>query len=162
MDQSRWFRASLRISGETLRPDEIDSQLGIKSTRTHLRGEPRSSRTKLLWKHSLWLLESQLTDDSEPVEHLNWLLNLLEPKASVIKSLSGTFHVDLFCGFSSDSGQGGFTLDSVTLDRLARLGIPLTLDLYPPLAPSEGNAALEGSLEILGDKGDGNAPTDGV
>lgn len=157
MDQSKWFRASLRISGETLRPDEIDSQLGIKPTMMHLRGEPRPGKTKLVWEHSLWILESQPGDDADPVEHLTWLLNRLEPKASVIKSLSGAFQVDLFCGFSSESGQGGFTLDPVTLDRVGRLGIPLTLDLYPPLPSSEYGAALEGSSKAEANPGTNGA-----
>jgi hypothetical protein len=44
----------------------------------------------------------------------------------------------LFCGFSSGNGQGGFTLDSDTLTRIAKLGIPLIVDLYPPAIVKDG------------------------
>ncbi len=132
MDQRRWFQASLIVSGDSLRPDEIGVLLGLDPTRTHVRGEPRGRGAGIVWDRSVWSLESPLPDDADPAEHLNWLLSRLEPKASVIKDLSGQFHVKLFCGFSSESGQGGFTLDGVMLGRIASLGVPLTLDLYPP------------------------------
>jgi hypothetical protein len=72
----------------------------------------------------------------DPAEHLNWLLDVLEPKSSLIKTLSKDYQVDLFCGFSSASGQGGFKLDATMLRRLGDLGIPLVLDLYPPGSPA--------------------------
>jgi len=66
------------------------------------------------------------------VDHLKWLLDSLEPKRDVIRELSRKYRIDFFCGFASMNQQGGFTLDSVTLARLAELGVPLELDLYPP------------------------------
>jgi hypothetical protein len=65
-------------------------------------------------------------------EHLRWLLDAVEPKADVLRSLSAKYQVLLFCGFSSGNGQGGFTLDSHTLTQIAKLGVPLIVDLYPP------------------------------
>jgi hypothetical protein len=135
MDQGKWFRASLTILGEEVQPDEITRLLGVAPTRTHLRGEPRSLHgkiAKLVWKDSLWLLTCPLTDDRDPAEHLIWLLDSVEPKLSVIKDLAAKFRVKVFCGFSSMNGQGGFTLAPITLQRLARLGVPFSLDLYPP------------------------------
>jgi hypothetical protein len=137
MDQNKWFRASLRISGDTLRPDEIGSLLGINPTKTRLRGGPRSSNSKQVWADSLWLLQSPLGDDCEPVQHLEWLLNSLEPKAEIIKGLADRFRVEFFCGFSSENGQGGFTLNAQLLQRIARIGIAFSLDLYPPVSAAE-------------------------
>jgi Domain of unknown function (DUF4279) len=127
----------VRISGEALEPENISRLLALKPTRTHLRGESRSRHGKaaeLSWKESLWLLQSPLDASGDPAEQLKWLLDVLEPKSSLIKTLAKDYQLDLFCGFSSASGQGGFKLDANTLRRLADLGIPLTLDLYPPAA----------------------------
>jgi hypothetical protein len=138
MEQKKWFRASLRISGENLQPDDVGRLLSLKPTRTHLRGQPRGRQGKSaqhIWNYSLWLLESPLDDDRDPAEHLKWLLDILVPKVSLIKTLSENYHVDLFCGFSSGSGQGGVTLDAIMLQRIAHLGLPLILDLYPPESP---------------------------
>jgi hypothetical protein len=144
MDKGKWFRASLRVSGDALQPDEIGSLLDLKPTKVHLKGEPRPGKSKLVWNNSLWLLQSPSSDDCEPAQHLEWLLNSLEPKAGIIKDIADRFRVELFCGFSSENGQGGFTLDAQMLQRIASLGIPFALDLYPPEGAAETIAEEEG------------------
>jgi hypothetical protein len=130
----KWFRASLGIWGEALRPDEITSQLDLKPTRIHIRGERKSSRVPLLWKDSYWSLDCPINSESDPSDHLRWLLDVLEPKSAMVREISARFRVEIWCGFSSENGQGGFTMDANTLQRIANLGIPMTLDLYPPEA----------------------------
>jgi uncharacterized protein DUF4279 len=66
------------------------------------------------------------------IQHLKWLLDALEPQREVVQGLPRKYRIDFFCGFASLHGQGGFTLDSGTLSRVADLGVPLALDLYPP------------------------------
>jgi len=134
MAEDKWFRASVAVWGKTLQPDAISAALGIKPTRARILGEARSAGSQLHWKDSLWMLESPLSETCDPVEHLTWLLELLEPKASILKDIAGEYRVELFCGFASENGQGGFTLSVELLGRLAHLGIPVTLDLYPPEA----------------------------
>jgi len=131
-DNRQWSRASLRIFGETLQPEEIGTALGLVATRSHLKGERRSSRHKAVWRGSAWLLQSPLADESDMVDHLKWLIDVLEPKLDVIAELSNKYKIDFFCGFSSGNGQGGFRLDSLTLQRIAGFGIAFHLDLYPP------------------------------
>jgi hypothetical protein len=131
-DNRRWSRASLRIFGETLEPEEVGVALGLAATRSHLKGELRSTRYKAVWRESAWLLQSPLADENDMVDHLKWLLDVFEPKLDLVAELSNKYKIDFFCGFSSGNGQGGFRLDSVTLHRIAKFGIALHLDLYPP------------------------------
>ena len=84
----KWSSASLRIFGEKLRPEQIDAMLGLKATHIHLKGQRRSPRHKAVWRESLWSLRSRLSDDHSIADHLEWLLERLEPKADVIKTLS--------------------------------------------------------------------------
>ena len=132
MSSVKWFRASLGIWGEELRPDEITSRLALKPTRTHISGERKSSRNPLVWKDSYWSLDCPIVAENNPVEHLEWLLDMLEPKTAILKEISARFRLEIWCGFSSENGQGGFTMDANTLRRIANLEIPMTLDLYPP------------------------------
>jgi hypothetical protein len=125
----KWAHASFRIFGETLQPEEIGVALGLVASRSHVKGQQRSDRNKAAWRESAWLLQSPLVDKNM-VDHITWLLDALEPKVDVIKKLSREYRIDFFCGFGS-GGQGGFTLDSLTLQRIADFGIPLHLDLYP-------------------------------
>ena len=64
------------------------------------------------------------------------LLEMLEPKLDRLRELASRCSMDVFCGFSSESGQGGFTLDPDLLIRLGEIpGGGLNLDLYPPTEP---------------------------
>ena len=128
----KWSRAGLRIASKTLDPSKIGEMLGLEPTKMHVKGTPRSSRHTAVWPASMWSLESPLSDSLALTDHLRFLLDLLEPKKGVLKQLSMDCDIDVFCGFSSGSGQGGFILDSATLSRLGALGLPLVLDLYPP------------------------------
>ncbi len=135
LENEKWSQASVRIGGETLQPEEIGAALGLQATRTHLKGQQRSQRApirKAVWNDSMWLLSSPLGKDRDLAEHLPWLLDALEPKFDVFKSLSEKYQIVFICGFCSAHGQGGFVLDNVTLTRLAKLGVPVLVDLYPP------------------------------
>ena len=139
MDEcQKWSTASFRVSGDLLDPEKVGERLGLEATVMGSKGEPKSLRNKnmwrnkSLWRSSIWLLKCPLSNKLPVDDHLKWLLDRLEPKQDEVFSLAQQFRIDFFCGFSSGNGQGGFTLDSILLARLAKLGIPLILDLYPP------------------------------
>jgi hypothetical protein len=127
-----WNRASFRIAGDTLDPKEISSCLEIEASLSGVKGELVRSGLPAVRRTSVWVLRCPLEKSAPMEEHLKWLLNLLEPKAGIIKGIADRFFVDLFCGFSSENGQGGFSLDARLLQRVAHLGVALSLDLYPP------------------------------
>ena len=127
-----WSRASFRIAGDTLDPKEISSCLELEATLSGVKGELVRSGSPAVRRTSVWILRCPLEKSAPMEEHLKWLLNLLEPKAGIIKGIADRFCVDLFCGFSSENGQGGFSLDARLLQRIASFGIAFSLDLYPP------------------------------
>jgi hypothetical protein len=110
----KWSRATLRIFGDTLDPDKVGSVLGLEATHTHLKGELFGPGQTAVRRESGWLLQSPLSKRSDMIEHMKWLLDALEPKREVIQELSRKYRkyrIDLFCGFASLNGQGGFALD---------------------------------------------------
>jgi hypothetical protein len=52
--------------------------------------------------------------------------------AEGIRELQGECELDIFCAYSSENGQGGFTLEHETLKELAAYPVDLSIDLYPP------------------------------
>jgi Domain of unknown function (DUF4279) len=130
----RWSAASFRIISAELDLAELEKTLGVPATQAHLKGQ--RSRSGVVFRQSMWSLKSPLPKSETLDRHLEWLLDRLEPKAEEIRSMSRAYKLDFFCGFCSAHGQGGFVLDGVLLARLARLGVPLGLDLYPP-GPAE-------------------------
>jgi hypothetical protein len=145
-NDEKWSCAGFSMFSVTLTPQEITERLGLQPTRTHEKGQPKGFRRKdgsisplIVWKDSAWHLNAPLKRDQNLEEHIKWLLDILEPKRDSIKSLSPECTlVRFFCGFSSGHGQGGFALDSQTLERLSKLGVSFVLDLYPPSDPEEG------------------------
>ncbi|HWL54505.1 MAG TPA: DUF4279 domain-containing protein [Chthoniobacteraceae bacterium] len=113
------FKAALRVSGTSVSVSEIENVFGVSAT--------DGSR-----KHHVWIYDSGLADGEELSEHLCVLLELLENSDwSYLTKIAG-MHIDLFCMYGAEDGQGSMTLDSSLLKRLAAQGINLTLDLYPP------------------------------
>ena len=136
-DDLKWSRVGLRITSSTIDPVDIGKQLGLEPTKTHVKGSLRSPRHKAVWPTSLWSLNSPLSDQSDMADHLRYFLDLLEPRQRALNGLAKDCMIDLFCGFSSGNGQGGFVLDPSTLSRLAALRITLVFDLYPPSVSTE-------------------------
>jgi hypothetical protein len=135
----KWACATFSVFSDTLTHEEIGEKLGIQATRTHAKGEPRSARKQSgVWPHSAWHLGSPLGYSANLADHIKSLLDSIEPKLAVLKAISAQCHpILLQCGFSSAHGQGGFTLDSDTLARISKLGVSLSVNLYPP-GPPEG------------------------
>jgi hypothetical protein len=144
-DDSKWSKASISIYSETLTPEEIGTRLQLTASKSHTKGSLKSARVPIPWKNSFWALDSPLEDQRNMSDHLKWLLDVIDPKADALKDLSEHCKVLFFCAFASENGQGGFTLDAATLTRLAKLGIPFSLNLYPP---QSGNASEMTSMEV--------------
>jgi hypothetical protein len=132
-DHSRWSKAAFCIYGDTLQPDEVNRDLGLQATNSGLKGERQSKFPKARpLRTSIWILDSPLDDHLPLEDHLKWLIDALEPKLDVVRGITKRYDARLSCGYSSDHGQGGCTFDVTLLERLARLGLPLVLNLYPP------------------------------
>lgn len=128
----KWSRASFRVGFDgSFDPTEISDALGLEPTIYGRKGEIRS-RSRPPRRNSVWILSSPLVAHEPLQKHLEWLLERLESRADAILAVSKKYSVDFFCGFSSESGQGGCTFEAPLLERLARLKLPLVLDLYPP------------------------------
>jgi hypothetical protein len=141
----KWSTASFRIAGDALRPDQFTATLSLEPTQSGIKGERFSTRHTAVRRTSFWLLKCPLSDSLPLTEHLEWLLNLFEPKMDLINSIAEESKIMLLCGFSSENGQGGFTLDAKMLQRIARLGVPLSIDLYPPQSSESGRADVAAS-----------------
>jgi len=65
------------------------------------------------------------------------VLKALRPHATALQRSAQLNLAELIIGFSSNNGQGGFTLAPSVIAELARLGLGMNIDLYPPGRVSE-------------------------
>lgn len=135
----KWSRATFRVFSTTLTPEEIEATLLLTATYVHRMGERISKRVPAFHKEHAFFVESALPT-SEPLgRHLAGLCDLLDPVRDRVATLRLNCRCDIFCGFSSGNGQGGFSLDASLMRRLAATELTLSLDLYPPseIPPAE-------------------------
>lgn len=132
--------AAVRIWTDEPSPEFIVKALGIAPSRQFLKGERMSSRNpdSAVFERSLCIYESVLSDSHELHQHIRNVLDLLGSKLGALGPVRNQItRIDLFCMFSSESGQGSAELDSNLLSRIAGLGMDLIVDLYPPLGSAE-------------------------
>lgn len=131
-EDEKWSTATFRVWSDEMSPEAIAEALGLQPSRTHHKGDAISKRVQTLRKEHLFRIESPLPRSASLQDHLAWLCDLVEPVSSQLTTISDRCKYDIFCGFSSGSGQGGFVLDPMLLSRIAGLKINLVVDLYPP------------------------------
>ena len=136
-DNEKWSSASLRISSEIITLKEICEILNTNASSSFAKGTRLNAKNpnSLLRPENLWILNSNLNDLLPLEKHIEELINFLEEKSENLKELIGKCGFEMFCGFSSTSGQGGVLLSANLLKRITVFPIDVVLDLYPP----EGN-----------------------
>src|SRR5262249_51427432 len=126
----KWHEVALRLSGDGLAVDEIEALLGLAPTHTHIQGTPRP-RGAGVHPTSVWTTRFT-SDPSIPFEEqLERWLPVLEAKAPALRAILAAASVcgELFLGFGSECGQGAAEFPAGVLQRIASLGLNLTLDL---------------------------------
>ena len=99
-------KATLRIVGEALLPDEVTRVLGCTPTHARRKGDiMRGKRTgrERISPIGIWYLDAEARDPADLERQIAEILDRVTPDLGVWAELSRTFHVDLFCG------PGGFT-----------------------------------------------------
>jgi hypothetical protein len=131
---TKWSSGSLRVSSAVRRSSEISAVMGCEPSFSADRGDPVTPRNPAgQVRHESICVFSSGLGDSEPLEvHLNKLIAFCAQRVGALRGLAEDCEIDLFLGISSESGQAGFVVDRGALERLARLPVSLTVDLYPP------------------------------
>jgi hypothetical protein len=119
---------SIRIFAPNLSPEDITQSLGVTPDHMHHQGDyPRNKPKYSAYKHSMWSLNSKVSED-EPLEvHLDNLLSILEPSKEFITSLAQHATIDFYCVLYS---QSGVQLSSQIMKRTAELSITFGVVLY--------------------------------
>jgi hypothetical protein len=126
------YSVQLRITGETLKPDEISALLNLQPNHIRIRGQ-KGGRNRI-WSESLWSYDGDEGETQKEwpslEEGLMCLLGKLWSKKELITSLSSTFEAVWWCGHFQTSFDGGPTFSTDLLSKLAEFKVPLFLDNY--------------------------------
>lgn len=141
-------RASFRLVGDALDPDEVSAELGLAPTWTAAKDQEipvgRQGRTSRRQSTGVWLLASEDHVDSTAVErHLVHLLDAVEPASAAVDALRRRqeLRADFFCYWPSATGHGGPEVSPGTLRRIAALDAALGFDFYKSASGSGSRLA---------------------
>lgn len=126
--------ATLRVSGDDLRPEEITALLGASPTYSHTKGDRRvfASGRERIFKFGIWNLSAKVAEPEDLNAQVDELLAQLTPDLAVWRELSERYSVDLFCGWFMANGNDGVSIAPRILLALGERGIELDLDIYSP------------------------------
>lgn len=131
----------LGITSKTVPAAQITAQIGLAPTESWEMGTPmRMTRGRTNYKFNGWFFDPSGDAPGEFEQKLKTLLDLTEPHAAAIRSLSesGECSVWVRVPYSGYQEQmWGLGIDPPDLQRLAALGAGLDIDLYvsgPPMA----------------------------
>jgi len=125
--------ATLRIQGDSLKPDEISSILGCTPTESYVKGQIKPSKRKpIVRKTGAWHLTAA---DQEP-ENLDAqvaeIFTRVNSDLAVWAVLSSKYKLQLFCGFFMEVSGEDLEVTPETLKVLADRGIKLYICIYAP------------------------------
>jgi hypothetical protein len=139
----KWYRVSLRFTGDHLPVGEIEKTLNLAPTYVgrkgdHIRGNPRFARHA----SNVWFWRYPSSFDVPFEDQIAGLMDILESRMAGLKEILSVPETigELFLGFGSGNGQGGADFSPRLLKRIGESGLMLSLDLYPPSIDEEDDA----------------------
>jgi hypothetical protein len=123
--EDRRTSAVLQISSSVMTCDDVTGTL-------HARSSPNAQKggTPGAWG-AVWTKVSPLGERVDIEDHIAVLVDFLENRAAPVTELANRCGLAIMCRFASRHGQGGFTLESSLLLRLAALPVNLVIELHP-------------------------------
>jgi hypothetical protein len=129
-------RASLRIFGDDLDPDEVSALLGTPPTLSGKKGEVWFDKrgVEQTARTGRWLLRVTRRQPGDLDGQLAELLSPLTPDIGVWHSLVARFKADIFCGLFLEESNEGLEIRPETLKMIGSRGLSLGFDIYgaPP------------------------------
>jgi hypothetical protein len=127
-------KASLRIFGDNLIPDEVSGLLGCAPTEAWTKGQVEHSRSgrEVVRKSGAWFLRAAEAEPENLNDQVAELLSQMTSDLDVWATVTREYDVDLFCGWFMEESNEGVSVSPHTLHLLGERGIELSLDIYGP------------------------------
>lgn len=123
--------ASLRVSSETLSPQDVSELLQIEASESYLKGSKIGRTSRVRSAHGWFLRSRHHVQSRDNRRHIDYILAKLEGSAHTLSRIreSPGAHMDIV-SFYVSTGQGGPWLMPTQLRRLADLGLEIWWDIY--------------------------------
>ena len=136
---SDYFAVAFRIIGDSLDPLTITELLGLEPDKACRKGDPNVGITKkgkeihyAPFRTGLWAIDTKLDKHERIQNHIESILECIEPKKEVLTKMSSEgLRMEFFCGhFFTAGSQARIILTNEVLKRIADLGIDFRVEMY--------------------------------
>ncbi len=124
------IRASLRVFGDSLEPEEVSALLGRHPTRNYRKGDKVEGNPDAFEPTGAWILDSSLSEKAEVEEHIEVLLGSLTNDMDEWESLTSSYSASILCSLFLDQYNEGFELSPRVAQALSERGLVIALDIY--------------------------------
>ena len=132
MTSKKSFSISLRISSKNMNCAGISEKLGWQSSKQFERGDSFRSGapSKTIREESLWIYDLPIDKKECFEEQIDKLVDMILEKKTKFQEILNECDLDIFCGYTTYNGQGGFALRHGLMQELSLLKIDLLVDFY--------------------------------
>jgi len=126
------IKARFTIAGFECSPEEITQILGIRPTKTWLRGEPVTSKAKNVYKENGWTLTSPCNPVSSTLdEQVDALISIIPPRIQAFAKLPAGVYIELACIIRvADYSQPVIGFSANTIRIIAQIGANIDVGIY--------------------------------
>lgn len=122
---------SLRITGDSLDPDFLTQQFGVRPTLGARKGETTGEDDEAVWHRTgIWQYDLRAFESTELGETIGLLLEVFPNDATLWEEITSVYDAQVHCGAYLTADEQTTTIDADTMRALSRLGLPLQLSLY--------------------------------
>ncbi len=122
---------SLRIFSKNLSCDEISMVLDWQPSEKFEKGELFGGRAnKKPREESLWRFDLELDKKTLFTKQLEVLIDRILKKKKNFEKIQDKCQIDIFSGYTTYNGQGGFELEAKLMGELSLLKINLLIEFY--------------------------------
>ncbi len=133
MAQISRSKASLRIIGDSVDPQEISGLLDCEGSMMYSKGDVRvikKTGREVARKSGHWSLVATESVPENIDGQVVEILNKLNDDPAVWEELALKYSIDLFCGIFMEASNEGMDISPNTLIELGKRGVVLALDIY--------------------------------
>ena len=123
-------RASLRVVGDSLEPDEVSALLGHEPTRSHRKGDKMGADGSAVEPTGTWILDSWISEKAEIEEHVETLLSVVSNDPDEWANLTSRFSAWVLCSAFLDQYNEGFEISPRLARSLSDRGLVIAFDIY--------------------------------
>ena len=125
------------LTGKELDPQTITDKLGIAPTKTFRAGELIQPKASPQWRQNGWLLESKLHKSAELEEHIEFILEKLQPGWNILKELGQIYEAAFDCVVYVYEYVPALCWEKNIVKKVAELNARIDVDLIYSTVGSE-------------------------